>query len=44
MYLLFRHSIRDSKLGTGLAKLGVAATVRNWKTMNKLAELASDME
>ncbi len=44
VYLLFRHSIRDSKLATGLPKLGVQATVRNWKTMNKLAELAEGMK
>ncbi|MGI8315752.1 DUF1697 domain-containing protein [Halobacillus mangrovi] len=36
VYLLFYNSIRNSKLGTHLDKLGQAATVRNWKTLNKL--------
>lgn len=40
VYLLFRHSIRNSKLATNLQKLGVSMTTRNWKTINKLAELA----
>ncbi|RCX18681.1 uncharacterized protein (DUF1697 family) [Fontibacillus phaseoli] len=43
VYLLFRSSIRDSKLAVNLHKLGVQATVRNWKTMNKLVELADAM-
>lgn len=40
MYLLFRHSIRNSKLANNLQKLDAPATVRNWKTINKLQELA----
>ncbi|MBQ4899778.1 DUF1697 domain-containing protein [Paenibacillus sp. Marseille-P2973] len=44
VYLLFRDSIRDSKLAANLHKLGVEATVRNWKTMNKLVELAEGMK
>jgi uncharacterized protein (DUF1697 family) len=44
VYLLFRHSIRDAKLGTNLKKLGVSATVRNWNTMTKLMKLAIEMK
>jgi len=40
IYLLFRHSIRNSKLANNLQKLDVTATVRNWKTINKLHVLA----
>lgn len=40
VYLLFHHSIRDSKLANHLPKLGVPVTIRNWKTMTKLIELA----
>ncbi len=39
VYLLFRHSIRNSKLANNLPKLEVPATVRNWKTINKIAAL-----
>jgi uncharacterized protein (DUF1697 family) len=44
VFLLFRHSIRNSKLANNLQKLDVPATVRNWKTVNKLVALASAME
>lgn len=44
IFLLFRHSIRDSKLANNLYQLDVPVTVRNWKTINKLAELAQVME
>lgn len=44
VYLLFHHSIRDSKLAANLYKLHVPTTVRNWKTIIKLAELAKTME
>lgn len=44
VYLLFRHSIRNSKLANNLQKLGVPATTRNWKTMNKLVVLARAMD
>lgn len=40
VFLLFQHSIRDSKLANHLHKLEVPMTVRNWKTINKLLELA----
>lgn len=40
VFLLFHHSIRDSKLANNLLKLGVSATVRNWKTISKLTTLA----
>jgi uncharacterized protein (DUF1697 family) len=40
IYLLFRHSIRNSKLANSLQKLDVPGTVRNWKTINKLQALA----
>lgn len=40
VYLLFHNSIRNSKLANNLHKLNVPATVRNWKTMVKLAELS----
>lgn len=39
VYLLFRNSIRNSKLANNLHRLDRSATVRNWKTLNKLAEL-----
>lgn len=44
VYLLFRQSIRNSKLANQLPKLGVPATVRNWKTISKLTALAEEME
>lgn len=43
VYLYFRQSIRNSKLAMNLQKLGVQATTRNWKTVNKLAEMARKM-
>jgi uncharacterized protein (DUF1697 family) len=43
IYLLFRKSIRNSKLANNLQKLDVPATVRNWKTINKLVSLAVTM-
>ncbi|WML48583.1 DUF1697 domain-containing protein [Neobacillus sp. PS3-34] len=36
IYFYFRQSIRDSKLASQLPKIGVPATVRNWKTILKL--------
>jgi len=39
IYLLFDHSIRNSRLANNLAKLGAAYTVRNWKTINGLYSL-----
>ncbi len=44
VYLLFRNSIRNSKLANNLHKLNVPTTVRNWKTLSKLTELAKAME
>lgn len=44
VYLLFSRSIRNSKLANNLHKLDVPTTVRNWKTINKLAGLAKGME
>lgn len=44
VFLLFHHSIRNSKLANNLYKLGVSATVRNWKTINKLTALAKAIE
>lgn len=44
LFLMFHHSIRDSKLANNLHKLGVPMTVRNWKTINKLVELAKTRE
>ena len=44
VYLLFHHSIRNSKLANNLYRLDVPATVRNWKTLSKLNELAKTME
>lgn len=44
VFLLFRHSIRNSKLANNLHKLDVPSTVRNWKTINKLVALARAME
>ncbi|MFK9092055.1 DUF1697 domain-containing protein [Bacillus salipaludis] len=42
VYLFFRQSIRDSKLAAQLPKLGVPATVRNWKTVIKLGKMAKE--
>jgi uncharacterized protein (DUF1697 family) len=44
VFLLFRNSIRNSKLANNLQRLDVPSTVRNWKTINKLATLAKEME
>jgi len=43
LYLLFDQSIRNSKLSAQAEKLGVPSTVRNWKTIHKLAELTAEM-
>ncbi|MCS7462391.1 DUF1697 domain-containing protein [Paenibacillus doosanensis] len=43
VYLLFRYSVRDSKLAINLHKLDVPVTVRNWKTVNKLLALGTAM-
>lgn len=44
LFLLFHHSIRNSKLANNLYKLGVPVTVRNWKTINRISALANAME
>jgi uncharacterized protein (DUF1697 family) len=44
IFLLFHQSVRNSKLTNNLQKLGVPATIRNWKTLNKLVALASAMD
>nr|WP_263323500.1 DUF1697 domain-containing protein [Neobacillus sp. Marseille-Q6967] len=43
VYLFFRKSFHVSKLPVQLKKLGVHATVRNWRTVNKLADLAKEL-
>lgn len=40
VYLLFKDSVRNSKLAANLQKLDASATVRNWKTVGKLISLA----
>ncbi|MFD2445410.1 DUF1697 domain-containing protein [Bacillus sp. CGMCC 1.16607] len=43
IYLYFRQSIRKSKLAVHLQKIGVQGTVRNWKTVMKLAAMAEEV-
>ncbi|KPU44247.1 hypothetical protein OXPF_24150 [Oxobacter pfennigii] len=43
VFLLFHNSIRNSKLANKLHILDAPATVRNWKTINKLSLLAKAM-
>ncbi|MOA61160.1 hypothetical protein D3C78_1862280 [compost metagenome] len=40
IYMLYSNSSRNSKLSSRLDKLGVPATVRNFKTLHKLIDLA----
>lgn len=42
IYLLLRHSIRNSKLSSQLQVANTSITVRNWKTVKKLNELAEN--
>ncbi|MFL6516769.1 MAG: DUF1697 domain-containing protein, partial [Bacillus sp. (in: firmicutes)] len=44
VYLFLRQSILDSKLAAQLPKLGVPATVRNWKTVIKLSAMVENMK
>lgn len=44
MYLLIRQGVKNSKLFTNLHKLGIPATVRNWRTVNKLAAMANELK
>ncbi len=39
VFLLFHDSIRNSKLATYLTRNNEYATVRNWKTINKIADM-----
>jgi uncharacterized protein (DUF1697 family) len=41
IYLLLKHSIRNSKLAGALDRLGVPLTVRNYNTIQKLDEIAN---
>lgn len=41
VYLLFHHSIRNSKLALRVEKLSPYCTTRNWKTIDKLLALSS---
>jgi uncharacterized protein (DUF1697 family) len=43
VYLFLRQSILDSKLAAQLPKLGVPATVRNWKTVIKLSAMVQEI-
>jgi len=43
IYFLFRPSVLESKLAKCLPKLGDTATMRNWNTANRIAEMARDM-
>lgn len=43
VFLLFRKSIRNSKLANNLQKLDISVTVRNWKTIGKLTQLVKEM-
>ena len=44
VFLLFHHSIRDSKLASQIHKLGVPVTIRNLNTINKLVDLAGGVK
>ncbi|AFM43162.1 hypothetical protein Desaci_4311 [Desulfosporosinus acidiphilus SJ4] len=44
VFLLLHQSIRNSQLANNLYKLGVPATMRNWKTISKIAALAKTKE
>ena len=44
VFLLFHHSIRKSRFANNLKKLDVPTTVRNWKTIKKIALLAKVVE
>ncbi|MGN4443528.1 DUF1697 domain-containing protein [Bacillus cereus group sp. MYBK79-1] len=43
VYLLFKNSIRDFKLMNQFQKLHTPATVRNWRTVNKLKAIVEGM-
>ncbi|WLR41705.1 DUF1697 domain-containing protein [Bacillus carboniphilus] len=44
VYLLFHDSIRNSKLNNNLTKLDVPATIRNWRTINKLLSMVEELD
>ncbi|WP_347552835.1 DUF1697 domain-containing protein [Pseudalkalibacillus hwajinpoensis] len=44
IYLLSHDSIRNSKLTIKLNKLRPTATVRNWKTINKLLDMVTSIK
>lgn len=43
VYLFFKNSIRNSKLMNHFQKLHTPATVRNWRTVNKLKAIVESM-
>ncbi|MBY7113932.1 MULTISPECIES: DUF1697 domain-containing protein [Bacillus] len=43
VYLFFKNSIRNSKLMNQFQKLQTPATVRNWRTVNKLKAIVEGM-
>ncbi|SDX37695.1 DUF1697 domain-containing protein [Paenibacillus sp. CF384] len=43
VYLLFRQSVRDSKLSVQVDKLNAPVTVRNWNTLTKLIGMSQEM-
>ncbi|MDA1677979.1 DUF1697 domain-containing protein [Bacillus cereus group sp. TH152-1LC] len=43
VYLLFKNSIRNSKLMNQFQKLHTPATIRNWRTVNTLKMIFEDM-
>ncbi|OWT50904.1 MULTISPECIES: DUF1697 domain-containing protein [unclassified Bacillus (in: firmicutes)] len=43
VYLFFKNSIRNSKLMNQFQKLHTPATVRNWRTVNKLKAIVEGM-
>ncbi|PDY32025.1 cytoplasmic protein [Bacillus wiedmannii] len=43
VYLFFKNSIRNSKLMNQFQKLHTPATVRNWRTVNKLKVIVEGM-
>lgn len=44
VYYLFSRSILDSKLADAMNKIKLPSTTRNWNTMNKLNNMAKEMQ
>lgn len=44
IYLLLQQGMRQSKLAPPLNKMSTPATLRNWKTLNRLRTMAHDTE